>query len=80
MHISSLSANLIFDYCMQFDNIIFNMTNCTLHYNNDIIKHVSEVNRLFQLHLNDSSQFYTFAASRDFKIFVQNVTLLFETS
>ncbi len=70
MYISSLSANLISDHCMQSDNVIFNMTDCTLHYNNDIIEHVSEVNRLFQLHLNASSQFYTFAASRDFKIFV----------
>ncbi len=68
MHASSSLANLIFNHCMQFDNVIFNMTDCTLHYNNNIIEHVSEVNRLFQLHLNDSSQFYTFAASRGFKI------------
>jgi hypothetical protein len=68
MHISSLSANLISDYCMQSDNVIFDMTDCTLHYNNNIIEHALEVNRLFQLHLNDSSQFYTFAASRGFKI------------
>ncbi len=53
---------------MQFDNVIFDMTDCTLHYNNNIIKHALEVNRLFQLHFNDSSQFYTFAASRGFKI------------
>ncbi len=68
MHISSLSANLISDHCMQSDNVIFDMTDCTLHYNNNIIEHALEVNRLFQLHLNDSSQFYTFAASRGFKI------------
>jgi len=68
MYISFSSANLISDHCMQSDNVIFDMTDCTLHYNNNIIEHASEVNRLFQLHLNDSSQFYTFAASRDFKI------------
>jgi len=68
MHTSFLSANLISDHCMQSDNVIFNMTDCTLCYNNNIIEHVSEVNRLFQLHLNNSSQFYTFAVSRDFKI------------
>jgi len=68
MHVSSSSASFIFDYCMQSDNVIFNMTDCTLHYNDNIIEHVLKVNRLFQLHLDDSSQFYTFAASRDFKI------------
>jgi len=68
IYISFSSANLISDCCIQFDNVIFNMTDCTLHYNNNIIEHVSEVNRLFQLHLNNSSQFYTFAVSRDFKI------------
>ncbi len=68
MHVFSLSANLISDYCMQFDNVIFDMTDCTLHYNDDIIEHALKVNRLFQLYLNDLSQFYTFAASRDFKI------------
>ncbi len=68
MHVFSLSANLISDCCMQFNNVIFDITDCTLHYNDDIIEHVSEVNRLFQLHLDDSPQFYTFAASRGFKI------------
>ena len=68
MHISSSSANLISDCCIQFDNVIFNMTDCILHYNNNIIEHASEVNELFQLHLNDLSQFYMFAVSRDFKI------------
>jgi len=71
MYTSSSSANLIFDCCMQFDNVIFNITDCTLHYNNNVIEHVSEVNKLFQLHLNDSSQFYTFAVSRDFKILLK---------
>ena len=68
MHISSLLANLVSDCCMWFDNVIFNMTDCTLHYNDDIIKHALKVNELFQLHLNNSPQFYTFAASRGFKI------------
>jgi len=68
MYISSLSANLVFDYCMWFNNVIFNMTDCTLHYNDDIIEHALKVNELFQLHLNNSPQFYTFAASRGFKI------------
>ncbi len=44
MHVSYSSANLISDHCMQSDNVIFDMTDCTLHYNNDVIKHVSEVN------------------------------------
>jgi hypothetical protein len=67
MYTSSSSANLISDCCMQFDNVIFNITDCTLHYNNNVIEHVSEVNKLF-VTPNDSSQFYTFAVSRDFKI------------
>ncbi len=68
MYVFSLLANLISNYCMQFDNVIFNITDCTLHYNNNVIEHVLKVNRLFQLHLNNSSQFYAFAASRGFKI------------
>jgi len=44
MHVSYSSANLISDHCMQSDNVIFDMTECTLHYNNDVIEHVSEVN------------------------------------
>ncbi len=47
MHVSSLSANLIFDYCIQFDNVIFNMTDCILHYNDNIIEHVLKVNELY---------------------------------
>jgi hypothetical protein len=47
IHIFSLSANLISDHCIQSDNVIFNITDCTLHYNNNIIKYVSEVNKLF---------------------------------
>jgi len=68
IYVSSLSANLIFDHYIQSDNVIFNMTDCILHYNSNIIEHASEVNELFQLHLNDLSQFYTFTASRGFKI------------
>ena len=68
MYVFSLLANLISNYCIQFDNVIFNITDCTLHYNNNVIEHVLKVNRLFQLHLNNSSQFYAFAASRGFKI------------
>ena len=76
MHISSLSANLISGYCMQSDNVIFNITDCTLHYNNDIIEHVLKVNRLFQLHLDDSPQFYTFAASRGFRFHLKCDTVV----
>ncbi len=68
MHTFSSSANLISNCCMQSDNVIFNMTNCTLYYNDNIIEHALKVNRLFQLHFNNSSQFYTFAVSRGFKI------------
>ena len=55
IYVSSLSANLISDHYIQSDNVIFNMTDCILHYNNNIIEHASEVNELFQLHLNDLS-------------------------
>ena len=47
MYIFSSSANLISDCYIKFDNVIFNMTDCTLHYNDNIIEHVSEVNELF---------------------------------
>lgn len=68
MHTSTSSANLISDCCMCVSDITFNMCDCTLHHNDNIIEYASEVNELFQLHLNDTPQFYVFVTDHKFKI------------
>jgi len=69
MHASDSSANLIFDHCMCADDIFFDMHDCIIcHKNNNIIEYTSEVNGIFQLHLNDTSQSHAFTANCEFKV------------
>jgi len=68
MHASDSSANLIFDHCMCVDGISFNMRDCIIRHKNNVIKYASEVNRIFQLHLNDTPQSHAFAANCGFKV------------
>jgi len=68
MHVSYFSANLVFDHCMHADGIFFDMHDCTLRHKNKVIRYTSEVNRIFQLHLNDTPQSHVFAANCEFKI------------
>jgi len=68
MHASDSSANLVFDCCMRVNDIFFNMCDCTLSYKNNVIKYASEVNGIFQLHLNDTPQSHAFAANCEFKV------------
>jgi len=68
MHVSDFSANLVFDCHMCVDDIFFDMCDCILHHKNNVIKYTSEVNRIFQLHLDDTSQSHAFAANCEFKI------------
>ncbi len=68
MHVSVFSVNLVFNHCMCADDVSFNMCDCTLHHNNNIIRYTSEVNRIFQLHLDDTSQSHAFAANCGFKV------------
>ncbi len=69
MHVSDSSANLIFDCHMRADGIFFNMRDCIIrHKNNNVIKYASEVNRIFQLHLDDTPQSHAFAANCGFKV------------
>jgi len=68
MHASHFSANLVSDCCMHVDNISFDMCDCTLRHKNNVIEYASEVNRIFQLHLNDTSQSHVFAANCEFKV------------
>jgi len=69
MHASDFSANLVSDCCMRVDDIFFDMHDCTIHHkNNNVIEYTSEVNRIFQLHLNDTSQSHAFAANCEFKV------------
>jgi len=68
MHASDFSANLVSDCHMCVDDIFFNMCDCILCHKNNIIRYASEVNRIFQLHLNNTSQSHVFAANCGFKV------------
>ncbi len=68
MHASDSSANLIFDCCMRVSGIFFDMRNCIIRHKNNVIKYASEVNGIFQLHLNDTPQSHAFAANCEFKL------------
>jgi len=68
MHASDSSANLVFDCCMRADGIFFDMCDCIIRHKNNVIRYTSEVNRIFQLHLDDTSQSHAFAANCEFKV------------
>jgi len=68
MHVSDSSANLIFDCCMHVDDISFVMCDCILRHKNNVIRYASEVNRIFQLHLDDTPQSHAFVANCGFKV------------
>jgi len=68
MHASDFSANLIFNCCMRAEGISFDMCDCTLRYKNNVIEYASEVNGIFQLHLDDTPQSHAFAANCGFKV------------
>jgi len=68
MHASDFSANLVSDHCMHVDDIFFDMRDCIIRHKNNIIKYTSEVNKIFQLHLDDTSQSHAFAANCKFKV------------
>jgi len=68
MHVSDFSANLIFNCCMHVDDISFDMHDCILCHKNNVIEYTSEVNRIFQLHLDNTPQSHAFAANCEFKV------------
>jgi len=69
MHASDSSVNLVFDRRMRADDIFFDMCDCIIrHKNNNVIRYTSEVNGIFQLHLNDTPQSHAFAANCEFKV------------
>ncbi len=68
MHVSDFSVNLVFNCHMCIDGISFDMCDCILCHKNNIIKYASEVNRIFQLHLNNTPQSHAFAANCEFKV------------
>jgi len=69
MHASDSSVNLVSDCCMHVDGIFFDMRDCTIrHKNNNVIEYASEVNGIFQLHLNNTPQSHAFAANCGFKV------------
>jgi len=44
------------------------MCDCTLCHKNNVIKYASEVNGIFQLHLDNTPQSHAFAANCKFKV------------
>ncbi len=68
MHASVFSVNLISDCCIHVSDVSFNMCDCTLHHNNNVIEYAPEINRIFQLHLDNTSQSHVFAANCEFKV------------
>ncbi len=69
MHAFDSSANLVFNCHMRADGIFFNMCDCIIcHKNNNVIRYASEVNGIFQLHLNNTPQSHAFAANCEFKV------------
>jgi len=68
MHAFDSSANLVSDCCMHVSGISFDMCDCTLRHKNNVIEYTSEVNRIFQLHLNNTPQSHAFAANCEFKV------------
>ncbi len=68
MHVSDFSVNLVFNCHMHIDDIFFDMCDCIICHKNNVIEYTSEVNRIFQLHLNNTPQSYVFAASCGFKV------------
>jgi len=68
MHAFYFSANLVSDCCMCVDDIFFDMHDCTLRHKNNVIEYTSEVNGIFQLHLNNTPQSHVFAANCEFKV------------
>ena len=68
MHASDFSVNLIFDHHMHTDDIFFNMRDCIIRHKNNVIKYASEVNGIFQLHLDNTPKSHAFAANCEFKV------------
>ncbi len=68
MHASDFSANLVFDCHMCVNGIFFDMCDCIIRHKNNVIEYTSEVNRIFQLHLDNTSQSHAFAANCEFKV------------
>jgi len=68
MHASDSSANLVFSCCIHIDDISFDMCDCILCHKNNVIKYTSEVNRILQLHLDDTPQSHAFTANCEFKV------------
>jgi len=68
MHVFYFFANLVSDCCMCVNDISFNMCDCILCHKNNVIRYTFEVNRIFQLHLNNTSQSHAFAANCGFKV------------
>jgi len=68
MHASDSSVNLVFDCRMRVNGIFFDMCDCIICHKNNVIRYTSEVNRIFQLHLNNTPQSHVFAANHEFKV------------
>ncbi len=68
MHVFYSSVNLVSDCHMRVSDISFDMCDCTLCNKNNVIEYASEINRIFQLHLDNTPQSHAFAANCEFKV------------
>jgi len=68
MHVSDSSVNLVFDCHMRVSGIFFDMCDCIIHHKNNVIEYASEVNGIFQLHLDNTPQSHAFTANCGFKV------------
>jgi len=68
MHAFNSSVNLVFDHCMRVNDIFFDMCDCIICHKNNVIRYTSEVNGIFQLHLDNTPQSHAFAANCGFKV------------
>ncbi len=68
MHASDSSVNLVFDCHMRISGIFFDMCDCIIRHKNNVIEYASEVNEIFQLHLDNTPQSHAFTANCGFKV------------
>ncbi len=68
MHTLYSSANLVSDCRMRLSGISFDMHDCIICHKNNVIRYASEVNGIFQLHLDNTPQSHAFAANCEFKV------------
>jgi hypothetical protein len=68
MHAFDSSANLVLTAACALMVSLLTCVTASLCHKNNVIEYASEVNRIFQLHLDDTPQSHAFAANCEFKV------------